>query len=233
MTGPTDSPLPGSAHTQGQLTPLREMQLVEAHRKGGASAHDALAELLEAYQRRIFSICARMVRNQDDAADLTQDVLIKVIEGLGSYNGRSQLSTWIIRVTMNCCLSHLRKQKLRAHESMEGLEGGKRGAITRPGTAHAGGSGVRTAEFGRRSGDQGMEPLPQQGVEQAQVRSMVLQALDSLDAETRAILVLRDLQDLDYQQLAEVFQVPVGTVKSRLFRARAALRAAIEARGGM
>ena len=73
------------------------------------------------------------------------------------------------------------------------------------------------------------EPTPPQGVEQAQLKTAVLRALDDLDPETRAILVLRDVQELDYQQLADVLEVPVGTVKSRLFRARAALRTAMEA----
>ena len=77
------------------------------------------------------------------------------------------------------------------------------------------------------------EPLPAQRIEQEQARSAVAEALDSLDADMRSILVLRDLQDMDYQQLAEALDIPIGTVKSRLFRARAALREAIENRGGI
>jgi len=211
-----------------RITPLRELQLLESYRRGGQQAHQALSELLVAYQRRIYSICYRMIRNVDEASDLTQDALVKVLEGLESYDGRSKLSTWVIRVTMNCCLSHLRKAKVREHDSLEALPGGSASARTANpaewGPSHAGGS----AGSSHKSHLRGREPQPAESVQQSQTRAMVTQALDSLDVDTRAILVLRDLQDLDYQQLAEVLEVPVGTVKSRLFRARAALRETVE-----
>jgi RNA polymerase sigma-70 factor (ECF subfamily) len=77
------------------------------------------------------------------------------------------------------------------------------------------------------------EPWPGQRIEQEQTRELILKSMDDLDADMRAILVLRDVQDLDYQQLAEVLEIPIGTVKSRLFRARAALRHSIVVRGGV
>lgn len=204
-----------------RITPLRELQLLDAYRTGGQQAHEALSELLAAYQRRIYSICYRMVRNVEEASDLTQDALVKLLEGLKSYDGRSKLSTWVIRVTMNCCLSHLRKAKIREHESLDsGSEPGFEGSGGAEGGP--GGLGPRKATL------RGRELQPSEGVQQAQTRTMIVQALDSLDVDTRAILVLRDLQDLDYQQLAEVLDVPVGTVKSRLFRARATLRETME-----
>ena len=186
-------------------TPLGELQLVEAHRRGES---EATAELLGAYQRRIYAVCYRMVRNPDDADDLTQDALVKVLEGLDTYHGRSQLSTWIIRVTMNCCLSHLRKQKLRRHASLDEL----------------GSAGEPARALGPVQGE--LSPLAR--VEQAERQALLLRQLRGLDPQMRAVLVLRDMQDLDYAQIGEVMEVPVGTVKSRLFRARAALRAAAE-----
>ncbi len=186
------------------MTALRELQLVEAHRRGVASA---TAELLGAYQRRIYAVCYRMVRHPDDADDLTQDAMVKVLEGLDTYHGRSQLSTWIIRVTMNCCLSHLRKQKVRRHGSLEELSG----------SGESAGVGAVRGE---------LSPLAR--VEQAERQALLLRLLRGLDPQMRAVLVLRDMQDLDYAQIGEVMDVPVGTVKSRLFRARAALRAAAE-----
>jgi RNA polymerase sigma-70 factor, ECF subfamily len=219
------------------MTPLRELQLVEIYRTGGPAAHEAVGELVHAYQRRIYSICYRMVRHHEDATDLTQDVLVKMIESLGSYNGQSKLSTWVIRVAMNCCLSHMRKQKLRDHKSLdagsfrEGLSRRPTGSPVQSGPSGHYGQALGMSAFAGGMKSAG-EPSPAQSVEQAQRRSTVLEALSSLDLETRAILVLRDVQELDYQQLAEVLEVPIGTVKSRLFRARAALRQAIEARGG-
>lgn len=211
-----------------RITPLKELQLVDLHRAGGPQAQEALGELIRAYQRRIYSICLRMVHHPDDASDLTQDALVKVIEGLSSYNGQSKLSTWVIRVTMNCCLTHLRKQKLRSHESLDAP--GRKG--TEAGFA-AGAAGKSGPDSSGKAISSGREPQPAQRIEQDQKRTIVLQALDSIEADMRSILVLRDLQDLDYQQLAEVLDIPIGTVKSRLFRARAALRQAIEARGGV
>ncbi|MCH8211076.1 MAG: sigma-70 family RNA polymerase sigma factor [Planctomycetes bacterium] len=107
---PSDAP--GKAT---RVTPLRELQLLEAYRRGDP---EAIGELLNVYQHRIYSVCYRMVRHEHDARDLAQEAMVKVLQGLDSYDGRSKLSTWIIRVTMNCCLSHLRRQKIRKHSSL-------------------------------------------------------------------------------------------------------------------
>jgi RNA polymerase sigma-70 factor (ECF subfamily) len=189
------------------MTPLRELQLVQAHRRGNA---EAIGELLGAYERRIYAVCLRMVRNEHDARDLAQDTMVKVIQGLDGYDGRSKLSTWIIRVSMNCCLSHLRKQRLRRHGSLE-----------RDWAEEA------TGAFG--AGGAPRELQPARGVEHTEMQGILSRALGSLDPQMRAVLVLRDMQDLEYGQIAEVLNVPVGTVKSRLFRARVALRTAVEA----
>jgi RNA polymerase sigma-70 factor (ECF subfamily) len=187
------------------MSPLREQQLVQAYQSGDPAA---LGELLSAYQRRVYAVCARMVRARGEAADLTQDALVKIIEGLNGYDGRAAVSTWIIRVTINCCLSHLRREQIRRHGSLDepvGPGGGTRGR------------GLSSAELS-----------PAAHVEQAERQAVLLRALTEVEPPMRAVLVLRDLQDLDYQQIAEVLSVPVGTVKSRLFRARAALRRVVE-----
>jgi RNA polymerase sigma-70 factor (ECF subfamily) len=187
-----------------RLTPLRELQLIEDYQRGRP---EAIEELLRAYQRRVYAVCYRMVRNPDEAADLTQDALVRILEGLHSYDGRAALSTWVIRVTMNCCLSHLRKQKLRRHGSLDEPSG----PGDEPWSARLEAEGELSAA-GR--------------VEQAEMRAALLRALRELDPDMRAILVLRDFQELDYQQIGEVLEIPIGTVKSRLFRARVALREA-------
>jgi RNA polymerase sigma-70 factor (ECF subfamily) len=213
-----------------RLTPLREMQLVEAYRLGGPSAREALSELLWSYQHRIYSICYRMLGNRDDASDLTQDALLKMMEGLEGYDGRSKLSTWVIRVAINCCLSHIRRQKLRDHASLDDGARGKTYLDEGSGSGrvheHSGGHMDRSSGRG-----QGREHSPPESVEHDQTRDSLLRVFNTLDDETRAILILRDLQDLDYQQLAEVLDVPLGTVKSRLFRARESLRRALESFG--
>ncbi len=194
--GPQDPP---------RLTPLAELQLLEDHRGGDPAA---MGKLLEAYQRRIHGICYRMVRDEHDARDLTQDSMLRVIQGLDSYDGRSKLSTWIIRVTMNTCLSHLRKQKLRRHGSLD--------------------AGSETASSGPMDPRSFGELSPPGRVELAEMRILLGRALLCLDPDMRAVLVLRDMQELEYERIANALEVPIGTVKSRLFRARVALRAAVE-----
>jgi len=186
--------------------PSNELDLLEAHRRGDP---EAMGLLLRTFQKRIYAICYRMVRNQHDARDLTQDSMLKIMEGLDSYDGRAKLSTWVIRVTMNCCLSHLRKERLRRHAPIDGIDAPGRGS----GPLHV----PAMAEL-----------LPSRRVEEAEMRHILRRALGDLDPQMRAVLVLRDMHDMEYQLISEVLGVPIGTVKSRLFRARLALRQAAE-----
>lgn len=272
-----------------------ELALVRAVQRDGPANAAAWTALLAPYQRRLYAVCFRMVNDRDAAADLTQDSFVKIIQGLPGYDGRSKLSTWMIRIAMNTCLSYLRAQKHRRHASLDSMMdsprsaaalgvpavGGGEGVAVREtgGTgdalslSHAGSSGLQSSEkdgvpsgapsvpqgdaagqtpqqqvgslptltsnavvlggSGRtgNTGDwreQTREQTPADGVELTERRGLVAQALRSLPADQRAILVLRDVQDLDYDQIAEAMGLAVGTVKSRLFRARVALREAIE-----
>lgn len=189
---------------------MEEMRLVEAWRAGNA---DALRTLLDSYQRRVYAICYRMLHHVDDAQDVAQDVLLKIFESLEGYDGRSKLSTWVIRIAMNACVSHRRKAAVRHASSLE--------TSHTPGE-HTGWQGLKL------SLEDSSEPEPGSSVEQSERRRRVIVALNRLEPEVRALLVLRDVQDLDYDQIAQVLDVPVGTVKSRLFRARAALREHME-----
>ncbi|TVQ50850.1 MAG: sigma-70 family RNA polymerase sigma factor [Phycisphaerales bacterium] len=188
-----------------RITPLRELQLIERYQRGDP---EALSELLQAYQNRVYSICYRMVRDPDQAADLTQDTLIKVIEHLDRYDGRAKLSTWIIRIAMNCTISQLRKNKVRRHAAYD-----EQGSDSDGPDGRSGGNAVPSRELSGR-----------ERVERTERDAAVSRALEQLDPDTRALLILRDMQDLDYEQIAAVLDIPLGTVKSRLFRARAQLR---------
>lgn len=187
-----------------------------AARPGGLADGDAraaLGSLISRYQDRLFAICLRMVNaDRDVAADLTQDALLKIIQGLSGYDGRSAFSTWAIRVTMNVCLSYLRSSRVRRHSSLD--------------EPRAIGPDVRGV-FGDTL-EQQRELSGAESVELQERRRRVAAGLASLEPEQRGVLVLRDVQGLEYDQIADVLQVPVGTVKSRLFRARLALRDSIE-----
>ncbi len=152
-----------------------------------------------------------MVRDRDLATDLTQDAFIKIIQGIDSFDGRSRFSTWMTRVTMNVCLSKLRSEKLRRHASLDSMAAGR------------GGDGKGEI------GDPGGELGPAQSVQAKEEQERVLRALSALDPDQRAILILCDCRGLPYEQIAEVMGVAVGTIKSRVFRARTALRDGVEA----
>ncbi len=195
--------------------PIREeddLQLVERIRAGEP---DAWAALISTYQDRLFSVCVRMVRDRELAADLTQDAFVKIIQGLPSFDARAKLSTWMIRVTMNVCLSKLRSEKLRRHTSIDAIREG-----SAPRANHDGRAGYELP--------QDREPTPLSGVQAHEDRARVLRALRSVEPEQRAVLILADCQGHSYEEIAQVFGVAVGTIKSRLFRARTALRDAIE-----
>jgi RNA polymerase sigma-70 factor (ECF subfamily) len=193
-----------------------DLQLVEAIRRGEAAAWPTL---IARHQDRLFSTCLRMVHNRDLAADLAQDAFVKIIQGLDSFDGRAKLSTWMIRITMNVCLSKLRSEKLRRHASLEAMKDG-----TQSNTGSQAGSGGS----GRGDFEQDREPASASGVEAHEDQERVLLALRQLDPDQRAVLILCDCRGHSYEQIAEVLGVAVGTVKSRLFRARTALREVVE-----
>lgn len=204
----------------------RDRALVEGIRTSGLGHKAAWTELIRLYQNRLFSVCMRMVNDRDTAADLTQDAFVKILQGLDSWDGRSALSTWMIRVTMNVCLSHLRAAKLRRHVSLDT-------AIAPSLVRGVGRGNVRSLEgsLGATSG-LGRELSPASSVERQQERRRVAEALALLEVEQRAILILRDVQGLEYEQIAQVLGIAGGTVKSRLFRARLALRTALDELSG-
>lgn len=187
-----------------------DLALVERVRAGDPAAW---TELLDRHSGRIYNLCLRMVGKREFAADLAQDAMVKIIEGLDSYDGRARLSTWIHRVTTNVVISKLRAEKHRRHASIE--------ASRSPDSEHSPASIRQTLED--------REPGPASSVEIRQQRHRLSEALLRLTPDQRAIIVLRDAQGLDYEQIGEVLGIAVGTVKSRLFRARGALREAVEA----
>jgi len=202
---------PGKPSPTTQDDAEDDLRLVEAIRRGDTSGW---SRLITRYQDRLYSVCYRMVHHRELAADLTQDAFVKIIQGLDSFDGRAKLSTWMIRVTMNVCLSRLRSEKLRKHASLDAPAGG--------------GGDSRSKPAQPRNHEQSRELSPDDRVDTEEARSRVLEALRRIDPEQRAVIILCDCHGKSYEQIAEVLGVAVGTVKSRLFRARAALREAVE-----
>lgn len=216
---PAQSPQPTppptqSAGTGGSEETDPDLPLIEAIRRGETSAWKTL---LTSYQDRVFALCLGKVGHRELAADLTQDVMVKLLQHLDSYDGRARLSTWVYRITLNVCYSKLRSEKYRRHASLDSGRD-RPGADPEP-AAEAGLAQTRELSGVSR-------------VEMEDERRLLLAALARLDEEHRDILLLRDSRGLDYEQIAEVLGVAVGTVKSRLFRARVALREAMENKSG-
>ncbi|RMH14068.1 MAG: RNA polymerase sigma factor [Planctomycetota bacterium] len=160
---------------------------------------DAQAELVKRYQKPVFGLCLNLVGRQD-AEDLAQEALFRVLSKLDSFSGQSSLGTWIYRITTNICLTHLRRR-------------------------------TRSQRIDRElphSPGQIVEPEAGSGVQTSETHRLLRAALERLPDEQRVILVLRDVRGLEYEQLAEILDIPVGTVRSRLFRARRALRDALQ-----
>lgn len=207
--------MPDPPHGQGSPTPA-ERELLNAAQRGDQAA---MAALIERYQHRVYSLCYRMTGQREWASDLAQDALVKVIEGLDSYDGRAQLSTWIIRVTMNVVLSKLRAEKHRRHASLDAIRE-RSGSDPDP---------IRLSSTKANPEDLDREQTPERRVEHTESRERLAACLLQLSEEHRAILLLRDARGLEYDQIGEILGLPAGTVKSRLFRARAAMRAMLEA----
>lgn len=177
-----------------------EPQLIERAKAGDGAA---ASEIVERYQRRIYTLCVRILGNADDAEELTQETLVKALTGLERFDGRAGLGTWLHRIATNACYSRIRSDRVRSRGRVPWLEHGE----------PEGRSRVQRSD---------------EALDAGQRQRHVAAALDQIQPEHRVVLVLRDVQGLEYEQVAEVLGVPMGTIKSRLFRARLALREAIE-----
>lgn len=168
---------------------------------------------LSVYEPMMRSLASRTLRSDDLGREVCHDAIVRAIARFHTFNERSRLGTWLFRITYNTCVSRIRRDQLRRTVSVDRALGGP------------GGSGMRLVR------DQIVargEPEAGVGVQEGEDRADVMLALDRLDVEQRGLLLLRDVQGLEYGRIAEVLGVPGGTIKSRIFRARAALRLAVE-----
>ena len=181
-------------------------------RKAQAGDRAAYGQLVLMYQDRLFNAVLRLVGDRDEALELTQEAFTRGLMKLDTFRGDSAPYTWLFRIAVNLAISQLRKvQKQRVFSLDRPL----------PGATRARADDQAQALVDRLAG-QG--PLPSERAEQRERDEAILAALGRLDAEYRAVLVMRDIEGFDYQQMAELLGLPLGTLKSRLFRARLALR---------
>lgn len=178
-----------------------EQLLLERSKAGDVAAFETL---IEAYQKKIFNLAYRIVGNYDDAGDLAQEALIRIFRSIAGFKEQSSFSTWVYRITTNVCLDDIRKKKNRKVISLDE-------------EIH-----VEDGEMKRQIMSD--DPLPDEVAEKEEMRRLVNDAINTLPEEQRLVISLRDIQGLTYDEIAEVLDCPSGTVKSRINRARQALK---------
>jgi RNA polymerase sigma-70 factor (ECF subfamily) len=176
--------------------------LVEAFREGKAGAFDAI---VRTHQDRVYAFCLRMLADREDALDVAQEVFLSAYRNLAGFRGEASLSTWLLRIAANRSLNRIRQRATRAAREVMSIEPQEDG----------------DAPFqppGRE------EDRPDRMVESRETRKILEAAIANLDEDSRMLVLLSDVEGLSYEELSEAVGIPLGTVKSRLHRARMALR---------
>ena len=180
---------------------MTEQELVARAKAGDQQAFE---QLVLDNQNRIYSLAVRLTGDREEGADLAQEAFVKAWQGLPAFQGESSFATWLYRLATNLCLDHLRTQKRRTQSmgpalSLDDEENGP----------------VQVA-------DQQLQP--QEAVERSERRRALERGLASLPDHHRQVLIMRELSGLSYQEIAQVLDLDLGTVKSRIARARLSLR---------
>lgn len=165
---------------------------------------EAFEELVARHRDKIYARAYSMLRNEDDAVDLSQEAWVKGWQRLAQFQGDSSFGTWMTRVVINLCLDHLRKQKRQRSESIEALDE-ESGGVERQMPV--------------------LEANPTAGLERQELRERIDRALSQLSHEHRTVLVLHEFQEMEYKEIAKTMGCSIGTVMSRLFYARRKLAA--------
>jgi len=171
----------------------------------------ALDQIIAHYEKRIYNFCYRMVGDREEAFDLAQDTFLRVCASLRSFRGDAPFSSWIYRIANNVCVDYIRRKKKCRILSLDAA------CETADGEVYL---QVSTGE-----------PGPADVAEYGELVREVTEGIRGLSPEHRAVIVMHDVQNLTYEQISEVCRCPMGTVKSRLNRARHALKRHLENRG--
>ena len=186
-----------------------ERELVEAARRGDGPA---FRTLVERYQRRAFAVALGMLHDPDDARDVCQEAFLKAHKALAGFAGDAQFFTWLYRIVMNQCIDHLRKKRGEQVEFDDALTN-------------------------EASDDEGIAPRrlgfdPQRALQDKELRQRIQHALAQLSPVHRAVLLMREVEGLSYQEMADQAGVSIGTIMSRLFHARKKMQKMLGASDG-
>lgn len=182
--------------------PAAELALVERCRR---QDFEAFGKLVDAYQNRVFGFVRRMVTNPEEAEDVTQEVFIRAFQSFGRFDARSSVRTWLFRIAYNLCVDRSRKAGRTPVEA----------SLVEP----EAGEDIEVAD---------MRWQPDQLAIDGELMDVVEKALADMSEKLRSVLLLHDKEDMQYEEIAGTLDVPIGTVKSRLFLARAHLQEAVK-----
>ncbi len=178
-----------------------EQILIERSKNGDVSAFETL---IEAYQKKVFNLAYRIIGNYDDASDLAQEAFIRIFKSISGFKGQSLFSTWVYRITTNVCLDEIRKRKNKHIQSLD--------------------EDIQTDDGEMQRQIVSDDPLPDELAEREELRAAINDSLRQLKEEYRIIITLRDIRGMSYEEIAKILDCPTGTVKSRINRARQALK---------
>ena len=197
--------------TEAAKINIDDTVLVEQCRQGDSEATE---RLILKYQNRIYNAILRICANPDDAAELTQDTFVKVIENIDKFRGRSSFYTWAFRIGVNLTLNYCQRKVRIGFRSLDAEDNEDNGQAKQV-----------LKEFLADDSS----PNPAVVAANKELSEIVVDALMKLREEQRVVVVLRDIEGMNYAQIAEVLDIELGTVRSRLSRARSNLREVIEA----
>jgi len=184
--------------------------LVQQCRLGNTTA---MERLILKYQSRIYNVILKICANVDDAAELTQETFVKIIENIDRFERRSSFYTWAFRIAVNLTINYCKRNVKLGFSSLDTTSNGEqddaRGALK---------------EILRDESS----PDPARIAENKELCELIIKSLMKLDDEQRAVIVLRDIEQMSYKEIADVLELELGTVKSRLSRARKNLRSILE-----
>ncbi|MFQ5708604.1 MAG: RNA polymerase sigma factor [bacterium] len=163
----------------------------------------AYKELLDNYRGAIFNLLYKMVRNREETEDLVQEAFMKAFKALPSFNEEYAFSTWLYKIAINNCIDHIRKKRLKTY------------SIDKPVSAKDG-------ELGREFPDTSMSP--DKDLLSEEKSNIIEAAIGELPKNYKTVIVLRHAEEKSYEEIAEILNIPLGTVKARIFRAREMLK---------
>ena len=183
------------------MTDLKERDLIRKAKQGDMHAFE---ELILKHEKIVYNVALRMMNHGEDAKDISQEVFLKAYRSLSNFDERSAFSTWLYRITHNTCIDEMRKRKGKQSYSLEEELENEEGSMQ------------------RQIADEG--DTPEESLLREEQKSEILQALDNLSAEHKAAIILRDVKGLSYEEIAEILELSLGTVKSRISRGRNQLK---------